>query len=132
MKRTIAMILCVAMLLSLASTAFAAEGFTKFKLTFTSMTSYQSIISDTTSKAKKVKDKDYARLYVDSTTSTKKNVFCTYCDGKYTSGEYFYKTTTGTWMYYTSDVAAEKTVYLKGRPDSSVSSCTVTGKFGAG
>ena len=35
-------------------------------------------------------------------------------------------------MYYTSDVAAEKTVYLKGRPDSSVSSCTVTGEFGAG
>lgn len=71
-------------------------------------------------------------LYTRKVTSTKKNVFRTYCDGKYTSGEYFYKTTTGTWMYYTSDVAAEKTVYLKGRPDSSVSSCTVTGKFGAG
>ena len=31
-------------------------------------------------------------LYTRKVTSTKKNVFRTYCDGKYTSGEYFYKT----------------------------------------
>ena len=132
MKRTIAMILCVAMLLSLASTAFAANGFTEFELTFTSTTQYKSIVSDTTSKAKKVEDDDYARLYVYSTTSDKNNVYRTYSGGKYTSEKYFKKTTSKTFMYYTSDIASGAFVYLRGRSDSSVSSCTVTGEFGAG
>lgn len=132
MKRVFVMILCVAMLLGLASVAFAAEGFSTFKLTFKSTTSYQSIVSDTTSKNKNVSDKAYARLYVYSTSSDKNNVYRTYSGGEYTSSKYFDKTTNGTWMYYTSDVAANKTVYLRGRPDSSVSSCTVTGEFGAG
>lgn len=37
-----------------------------------------------------------------------------------------------TWMYYNTDINSDTQVYLMGRPDSSVPSCTVTGKFGAG
>lgn len=35
-------------------------------------------------------------------------------------------------MYYNTDIDSDTQVYLMGRPDSSVPSCTVTGKFGAG
>lgn len=71
MKRKVAFVLCVAMLVCMVSNALAAVKFSKFTMTFSDTTSYQSITSDTQ-------------------------------------------------------------VYLMGRPDSSVPSCTVTGKFGAG
>lgn len=132
MKRMVSMILCVAMLLCMASTAFAARGFTDFKMTFKTTTTYQTVTYDTTSKDKLVDDDAYARLYVYETTSSKNNVYRTYSGGEYTSIQYFKKTTSGTWMYYTSDVDSGSYVFLKGRPDSSVSSCTVTGEFGAG
>ena len=131
MKRKVALILCVALLLG-SSVAFAAVGFTSFTMTFTSTTSYQSIVADSTSKDMKVANNAYARLYVYSTTSSKNNVYRTYYSGSYVSSQYFKKLTTGTWMYYTSDVPKGKYVTLRGRPDSSVSSATVTGEFGAG
>lgn len=131
MKRKVALILCVAMLVCMASTAFASVGFTSFKMTFSSTTSYQSITSDTTSTAKEADD-DYARLYIYSTSSDVNNVYRTYSGGAYTSRLYYKKTTSGTWMYYNTDINANTRVYLMGRPDSSVSSCTVTGEFGAG
>ena len=132
MKRVYALLICAAMLLCLAGTAFAAVGFTDFNLVFVSTTAYHNVTYDTTSSAKKVEDNDYARLYIYSTSSTKNNVYRTFSGGQYTSDKYYKKTTDGTWMYYTSDVAANKAVYLKGRPDSSVPSCTITGEFGAG
>lgn len=131
MKRKIVATLCIAVLLCLATSAFASESFTNFKLAFSSTSSYQSIVSDTTSTAKTAGE-DYARLYVDSTTSSVNNVYRTYSGKAYTSRTYFKNTTTGTWMYYNTDISQGATVYLRGRPDSSVSSCTVTGKFGAG
>lgn len=50
MKRKVAMILCVAMLFCAASVVFTAEGITKFKLKFMSASSYQTVVSDTTSE----------------------------------------------------------------------------------
>lgn len=80
----------------------------------------------------KAADTDYARLYVTATSSIKNNVYRTYSGTDYTSRCYYKKTTTGTWMYYNTDIDSDTQVYLMGRPDSSVPSCTVTGKFGAG
>ncbi|NLV58301.1 MAG: hypothetical protein GXY67_05980 [Clostridiales bacterium] len=131
MKRKVALVLCVVMILATASVAYAAVGFTNFKMTFTSTTTYQNIVSDTTSKDMLVANDAYARLYVYATTSSVNNVYRTYSGG-YVSGQYFKKLTSGTWMYYTSDIDQGDRVYLRGRPDSSVSSCTVTGEFGAG
>lgn len=131
MKRKMAVVLCLATLLGIAGSAFASVGFTNFKLVFVTTTTYKNVTSDTTSTAKDA-GTDYARLYVYSTTSSKNNVYRTYSGGQYVSGQYFKKLTDGTWMYYTSDIAEGTRVYLKGRPDSSVSSCYVTGEFGAG
>ena len=131
MKRKMAVVLCLATLLGIAGIAFASVGFTNFKLVFVTTTTYKNVTSDTTSTAKDA-GTDYARLYVYSTTSSKNNVYRTYSGGQYVSGQYFKKLTDGTWMYYTSDIAEGTRVYLKGRPDSSVSSCYVTGEFGAG
>mgnify|MGYP000010881384 FL=1 len=131
MKRKVAFVLCVAMLVCMVSNALAAVKFSKFTMTFSDTTSYQSITSDTTSVAKAA-DTDYARLYVTATSSSKNNVYRTYSGTDYTSRCYYKKTTTGTWMYYNTDIDSDTQVYLMGRQDSSVPSCTVTGKFGAG
>lgn len=132
MKRKLSLILCLAMVFCLASSAFAAEGFTNFKMTFTKTSEYQSIVSDTTSKAK-VSGSDYARLYVYACSSSKNNIYKSYSSSTYVSGPYYLKTSpTATQMFYTSNIAKGARVYLKGRPDSSVASCTVTGEYGAG
>jgi hypothetical protein len=49
MKRKVAFVLCVAMLVCMVSNALAAVKFSKFTMTFSDTTSYQSITSDTTS-----------------------------------------------------------------------------------
>lgn len=77
MKRKVAFVLCVAMLVCMVSNALAAVKFSKFTMTFSDTTSYQSITSDTTSVAKAA-DTDYARLYVTATSSSKNNVYRTY------------------------------------------------------
>lgn len=128
MKRKVAFVLCVAMLVCMVSNALAAVKFSKFTMTFSDTTSYQSITSDTTSVAKAA-DTDYARLYVTATSSSKNNVYRTYSGTDYTSRCYYKKTTTGTWMYYNTDIDSDTQVYLMGRPDSSVPSCTVTGNL---
>jgi hypothetical protein len=117
----------------MAGTAFARVPFTKFKMQFISTESYYVLCADTTSKDRRVANNDYARLYVYENSSPKNNVYrISTTIGNYVSSRYYKDITDGTWMYYTEDVNKGKRVSLRGRPDSGVPECTVTGEFGAG
>lgn len=132
-KRIVCVALCAALLMCMAGTAFATTPFTKYKMTFVSTDAYYHICGNTTSKPRLVANNDYARLYVYNTTATKNNVYRASYAGSFVTGKYYKKTTDGTWMYYTEDVPAEKSVTLRGRPDSSVDGyIAITGEFGAG
>lgn len=132
-KRIVCVSLCAALLMCMAGTAFARVPFTKFKMEFISTGSYYVLCTDTTSKDRRVANNDYARLYVYNTSSAKNNVYrASTTISNFVTSNYYKKTTDGTWMYYTEDVAEGKRVSLRARPDSSVHSCTVTGEFGAG
>lgn len=127
-KRVFVAILCLSLILG--SVAYAAVDFTSFKMTFSNMNTYQKITSDTTSKDNPVR----ARLYITSNTSSVNSIFRA---GKTATGSavtrlYYDRVTTGRMMSYNVDIAKNTRIYLQGRPDSSVSSCTITGSFGAG
>ena len=90
----------------------------------------QKITSDTTSKDNPTR----ARLYITSNTSDVNSVFRA---GKTMTGSavtrlYYDRVTSGRMMSYNVSIAKDTRIYLQGRPDSSVSSCTITGSFGAG
>ncbi len=129
MKKTIfSIILCVSLMLG--TIAYGAVSYTNFKMTFKDMDTFQKITSDTTSKA----NPERARLYITSNTSSVNSVFRA---GKTATGNavtrlYYDRTTKGRMMYYNTDIAKDARIYCQGRPDSSVSSCTISGKFGAG
>ena len=131
MKRVVALIISMMLMVASASVACAAVDFEDKTISFTNKSAYGSIVSDSTSKAKEA-NTDYARLYITNNTSSVNSVFRTYYNGSYVSREYFKRETAGTWMYYNTNVPAEKYVNLRGRPDSSVSTCKITGSFGAG
>lgn len=127
-KRVFVAILCLSLILG--SVAYAAVDFTSFKMTFSNKNTYQKITSDTTSKD----NPERARLYITSNTSSVNSIFRA---GKTATGSavtrlYYDRVTTGRMMSYNVDIAKNTRIYLQGRPDSSVSSCTITGSFGAG
>ncbi|MEG0505684.1 MAG: hypothetical protein RR547_13635 [Raoultibacter sp.] len=99
-------------------------------MTFVNTDFYANIVSDTTSKAKTTSD--YATMIISASSSSKNSKYYIYKGSSEISRGHFETTTTGTWFYYTSNVAKGTNITLKGRPDSSVSTCTVTGSFGAG
>ena len=132
-KRIICVAMCAALLMCMAGTAFAAVSFRNFKMEYIATDSYYVVCADTTSKDRLVANDDYARLYIYDTSSTKNNIYrASTTISNFVTGKYYKNTTNGTWMYYTEDVAKGKRVSLRARPDSSVSSCTITGEFCAG
>lgn len=127
-KRVFTIVLCLSLILG--TVAYAAVDFTSFKMTFSNTNTYQKITSDTTS----VDNPERARLYITSNTSSVNSVFRA---GKTSTGSavtrlYYDRITSGRMMYYDVDIAKDTRIYLQGRPDSSVSNCTITGSFGAG
>lgn len=127
-KRVLVVILCLSLVLG--SVAHAAVEFSSFKMTFSNKDTYQKITSDTTSKDNPPR----ARLYITSNTSDVNSVFRA---GKTMTGSavtrlYYDRVTSGRMMSYNVSIAKDTRIYLQGRPDSSVSSCTITGSFGAG
>ena len=127
-KRVFIVILCLSLVLG--TFACGAVDFTNFKMTFSDKNTYEKVTSDTTS----VDNPERARLYITSNTSSVRSVFRA---GKTSTGSavtrlYFDRITSGRMMYYTVDIAKDTRIYLQGRPDSSLSNCTITGKFGAG
>ncbi len=130
MKKKFALLIAIALLLTLTGNVLAATTFKNFKMTFTKKDSYTSIVSDTTSKAKTTSD--YATMIITSSSSSKNCKYYIYKGSSVISRDHFETTTKGTWFFYTSDVAKGTRITLKGRPDSSVSTCTITGSFGAG
>ena len=126
-RRVFVVVLCFSLILG--TVAYAAVDFTNFKMTFSSTDTYQKITSDTTSKD----NPERARLYISSNTSSVNSVFRAgkTSTGSAVTGLYHDRTTNGRMMYYSVDIAKNTRIYLQGRPDSSVSSCTITGSFGA-
>ncbi len=127
-KRVFTIVLCLSLILG--TVAYAAVDFTRFKMTFSNTNTYQKITSDTTS----MDNPDRARLYITNNTSSVNSVFRA---GKTSTGSavtrlYYDRITSGRMMYYNVGIAKNTRIYLQGRPDSSVSSCTITGSFGAG
>ncbi len=127
-KSMFCVILCLSLLLGVI--AHAAVDFTRFTMTFSDKDTYQQVTSDTTSKDNPTR----ARLYITSNTSSVNSVFRA---GKTSTGSavtrsYFDRITSGRMMYYDEDIAKDTRIYLQGRPDSSISTCTITGSFGAG
>ncbi len=127
-KSMFCVILCLSLLLGVI--AHAAVDFTRFTMTFSDKDTYQQITSDTTSKDNPTR----ARLYITSNTSDVNSVFRA---GKTMTGSavtrlYYDRVTSGRMMSYNVNIAKDTRIYLQGRPDSSVSSCTITGSFGAG
>ena len=128
-KRLSIWLLCMAAFILMAS-AVASVNYTNFTMTFTDLDEFQTVTSDTTSKNNPTR----ARLYIYSNTSSVKSVFRagTTPTGSPVTGRYYDRTTDGRMMNYTVNLAQNTRVYLQGRPDSSISSCTITGAFGAG
>ncbi len=127
-KKAVAIVLYLSLMLG--TVAHAAVSFSDFKMTFSNMDTYQRVTSDTTS----VDNPERARLYITSNTSSVNSVFRA---GKTSTGSpvtrlYYDRTTTGRMMYYNVNITKDTRIYLQGRPDSSVSTCTITGSFGAG
>ena len=123
MKRKLAIALAVALLSCIAASASAAVPYTAVL-----ENTYGSIISDTTSRAGCL----FGRLYI---TSNSSNMYChfylTY-NGEQVTNVYNDKLTAGRWMYYNEYIPKDAIITLNGRCDSSISSATITGSFGAG
>ena len=134
MKKIFGVVLCLALILSMATTTYAAVTFKNFKLIFAGKKVYTSVVTDSTSKAMAVGTN--SRLYLTANTS---NVNCVWMafnltKNKECSIEEYAKLTGSSYKGITYTVAAANNnkINLLGRPDSSVSSCSVTGQFGAG
>jgi hypothetical protein len=130
MKRKHIILVAVLALTMVASIAQASVGFTNFTLTFTTTSQYTSIVTDTTSVA----NPSYGRLYLYSNTSSVNCVWRAIRSGSAVTGLYYDRVISSGFrqMIYTTSLPVNASVTLQGRPDSSVSSCTVTGAFGAG
>jgi hypothetical protein len=128
MKRKGVIVVIALALTLIVSVAQAAVGYSNFTLTFTTTSSYTSIVSDTASVA----NPSYARLYVYNNTSSVNSAWRAIRSGSVVTNVYFDRLVNYRQMFYTASIPVNASVTLQGRPDSSVSSCTVTGQFGAG
>lgn len=147
MKKRV-LLICLVLMTVLSSVALAAVPFQRFKLVFEDLSKAKAIVTDTTSKAMaKGGSKSYARLYITSQTGwgdpfsemmiTANNIYRAYENesSKFVT-TFYYEDVTGETsprlMHYTKNIDKSRHITLYGRPDSSIPSTLITGKFGAG
>ena len=136
MKKKIGLLVCVVLILTITSTVYAANNFNYFVMNFSSISTYQKVCQDTTSKDMVATNPNaYGRLTVTSTApGTVNNVWRAGRSSTTSpcSKPVYAKTCTDKHVEYTVDASKGSTIYLQGRPDSSIPTCIVSGSWGAG
>lgn len=136
--KKIGVILCVVLFLCLVSYAVAAQPYNNYTMTFQSTSSYEEVCSDTTSKAMTANNSSsYGRQQCTYNSSSKNNAYragLTSTGSAASIRHYVNRTYNNAVVqyFYNVNIARYATVYLQGRPDSSVSTATVSGTWGAG